>query len=432
MSSSDAPPQDSPPKSEPPLTEKRSLEARVRELEAKARTLDAINHLAASMLQPQSDVNEILWDVAQGVVAHLGLEDCVIYLFDERREFLVQRAAFGPKNPREREILSPILIKPGTGIVGTVAVTGRAELICDTRLDPRYIQDDQQRLSELAVPLFSQGQVIGVLDSEHSRLGFFTQEHLHTLTTVASMMAARVTRAQLDEQLREANRLLEARIAERTQALSEATQRSERLLLSILPHPIVERLKRGDQAIAERYEEVTVLFADLVDFTRWSTQLPPEHVVEILGQVFTEFDRLTERHGLEKIKTIGDSYMVVAGLPAPRPDHREIMATMALQMVEGIRRLNQVLGAPLDVRIGMHSGPVVAGIIGTRKLAYDLWGDTVNVASRLESHGVAGRIHVGEATWLALRDRFTFEPRGEIEVKSLGRVKTWFLTGLHE
>ncbi len=432
MSSSDAPPQDSLVESEPPPAEKRSLEERVRELEAKARTLDAINHLAASMLQPQSDVDEILWDVAQGVVAHLGLEDCVIYLFDERREFLVQRAAFGPKNPREREILSPIRIQPGTGIVGTVAITGQAEIISDTRKDPRYIQDDQQRLSELAVPLFSQGQVIGVLDSEHSQEGFFTKEHLHLLTTVASMMAARVTRAQLDQQLRDANRLLEARIAERTRELSDATQRSDRLLHNILPHPIVERLKRGDQAIAERYEDVTVLFADLVDFTRWSMQLPPEHVVEILGQVFTEFDALTEHHGLEKIKTVGDAYMVVAGLPAPRPDHREIMATMALQMVEGIQRLNRVLGTSLDVRIGMHSGPVVAGIIGTRKFAYDLWGDTVNVASRLESHGMAGRIHVAEPTWQALRERFTFEPRGEIELKSLGRVKTWFLTGHRE
>lgn len=432
MPSSDSPPPNSPVESEPLLTEKRSLQERVRELEAKARTLDAINHLAASMLQPQSDVDEILWDVVQGVVAHLGLEDCVIYLFDERRELLVQRAAFGPKNPREREILAPILIKPGAGIVGTVAVTGQAEIIHDTRLDPRYIPDDQQRLSELAVPLFSQGQVIGVLDSEHSQVGFFTQEHLHTFTTVASMMAARVTRAQLDAQLREANRLLEARIAERTQALSEATQRSERLLLNILPHSIVERLKRGDQTIAERYDEVTVLFADLVDFTRWSAQVAPEHVVEILGQVFTEFDALTERHGLEKIKTIGDAYMVVAGLPSPRADHRQIMATMALQMLEGIHRLNQVLGTSLNVRIGLHSGPVIAGIIGTRKFAYDLWGDTVNVASRLESHGVAGRIHVTEATWLALRDRFTFEPRGEVDIKSIGTVKTWFLMGCRE
>lgn len=426
-------PPDSPElETEPLLAEKRALERRVRELEAKARSLDVVNRLAASLLQPQTDVNDILWDVAQGTVAHLGLEDCVIYLFDEQREHLVQRAAFGPKNPREREILAPIRIKPGTGIVGTVALTGVAEIISDTRKDSRYIQDDEQRLSELALPILSHGQVIGVLDSEHSQEGFFTEEHLHILTTVASMMAARVTEAQLDAQLRDANRLLEARIAERTRELSEATQRSEQLLRNILPYPIVERLKRGEQAIAERFEDVTVLFADLVDFTRWSMTLPPEQVVEILSQVFTEFDALTERHGLEKIKTIGDAYMVVAGVPAARADHREVMARMALQMMEAIQRLNQVLGTSLDVRIGMHSGPVIAGIIGTRKFAYDLWGDTVNLASRLESHGVAGRIHVAEATWLALRDRFRFEPREEIEMKSIGRAKTWFLTGSRE
>jgi class 3 adenylate cyclase/putative methionine-R-sulfoxide reductase with GAF domain len=407
----------------------RALEQRVRELEAKARTLDVINQLAASLLHDQPNVDDILWDVAQGVVAHLGLEDCVIYLFDERREYLLQRAAFGPKNPREREILSPIRVKPGTGIVGTVAMTGKAELICDTRKDPRYIQDDQPRLSELAIPIFFRNEVIGVIDSEHTQESFFTREHLHILTTVASMTAARVSQALLEEQLRDVNRYLEDRIAERTRELSEATRRSEQLLLNVLPQTIAERLKRGEQAIAERYEDVTVLFADLVDFTRWSQQLPPEHTVEILGQVFTEFDALTERYGLEKIKTIGDAYMVVAGVPTPRADHQEAMAHMALQILETIRRLNRVLGTSLDVRVGMHSGPVIAGIIGTRKFAYDLWGDTVNMASRLEAHGAAGRIHVGESTWQTLGERFTFEPRGEIEVKSMGRVKTWFLTG---
>ena len=413
----------------PREAEHRALEQRVRELEAKARSLDVINQLAASLLHEQTSVDDTLWDVAQGAVAHLGLEDCVIYLFDERREYLVQRAAFGPKNPREREILDPIRVKPGTGIVGTVALTGKAELIADTRKDPRYIQDDQQRLSELAIPLFFRNEVIGVLDSEHSQERFFTQEHLHILTTVASMTAARVSQVLLEEQLRDANRYLEDRIAARTRELSEAIGRSEQLLLNVLPHTIAERLKRGEHAIAERFENVTVLFADLVDFSRWSIQLPPEHIVEILGQVFTEFDALTERHGLEKIKTIGDAYMVVSGVPSPRADHQEAMAAMALQMLEAIRRLNRVLGTSMDVRVGMHSGPVIAGIIGTRKFAYDLWGETVNLASRLEAHGAAGRIHVSESTWQGLCDRFTFEPRGEIEVKSIGRVKTWFLTG---
>lgn len=529
--------------SEAPALEQRcqALERRCRELEAKARSLDVITNLAASLLKLQTDIDDILWDVANGTVAHLGLEDCVIYLLDEERQHLVQRAAHGPKNPREREILDPIRIPLGRGIVGTVAATGRPELIPDTRKDPRYIQDDQMRLSELAVPLFVREQVIGVLDSEHSQEGFFTEEHLHVLTTIASMTASRISRALLDEQLQDVRRLtdsiiesaldaivtvdargrvigfnqaarsifrceasdallqplarfipgydaahpplglvaltgvradgtqfpvevsasrvagrrellttlilrdiserlrvqrqieelnqgLELRIAERTRELSEASHRSERLLLNVLPQPIAERLKRGERTIAERFEDVTVLFADLVGFTRWAGPIPPEEVVRVLGQVFTTFDALTERHGLEKIKTIGDAYMVVAGVPTPREDHREAMAHMALEMLEAVKRLSGE-GLALDVRVGLHSGPVVAGIIGTRKFAYDLWGDTVNMASRLESHGLPGHVHVSEPTYLALRERFDFEPRGEVDIKSIGPVRTWLLTG---
>ena len=405
-----------------------ALLQRCRDLERKAHSLDVINRLAASLLLANTDIDDILWDVANGAVAHLGLEDCVIYLLDENREYLVQRAAYGPKNPKEREILAPIRIRLGQGIVGTVAQTGIPELIHDTRLDPRYIADDQARLSELAVPLFSEKQVIGVLDSEHSCLSFFTEEHFHILTTIASMTAARVNRAHLDAKLRELNQNLETKIAERTQELTEAHQQSERLLLNVLPQPIAERLKRGERALAERFDAVTVLFADLVGFTAWSATLSPEEVVNRLGRVFTEFDALTERHGLEKIKTIGDAYMVVAGLPTRRQDHAQAMALLALDMVRKVEELREQMHMPeLAVRIGMHSGPVVAGIIGTHKFAYDLWGDTVNMASRLESHGLPGCTQVAESTYRELAPYFQFEPRGELNMKSIGPVKTWFL-----
>lgn len=423
------PPQPERPETREALEERcLALEQRCLALERKAHSLDVINRLASSLLLAHTDIDDILWDVANGTVAHLGLEDCVIYLLDEQRQYLVQRAAYGPKNPQAREILAPIRIPVGQGIVGTVAATGLPELIRDTRLDSRYIPDDKPRLSELAVPLFFQRHVIGVLDSEHSQEGFFTEEHLHILTTIASMTAARVSRALLDAQLRELNQSLEARIVERTRELSEAHRQSERLLLNVLPQPIAERLKQGERALAERFEAVTVLFADLVGFTSWAATLPPEQVVARLAHIFTAFDALTERHGLEKIKTIGDAYMVVAGVPTPREDHAEAMATMALDMLQEVERLRQELGMPeLAVRIGLHSGPVVAGIIGTHKFAYDLWGDTVNMASRLESHGLPGRIQVSEPTWRVLRERFHFEPRGEVEIKSLGRVRTWLL-----
>ena len=301
--------------------------------------------------------------------------------------------------------------------------------IPDTRLDPRYICDDQPRLSELALPILLEGRVIGVIDSEHSQPGFFTAVHREILTTIASMTASRVSRALLDDDLRRAHQELEQKITERTRELSVAIERAEGLLLNTLPAPIARRLQAGEQVIAERFDEVTVLFADIVGFTPLAAAMSPEAVVRLLGRVFTEFDNLSDTLGLEKIKTIGDAYMVVAGVPTPRTDHREAMAEMALGILRAVERVNLVLGTHLAVRIGMFSGSVVAGIIGARKFAYDLWGATVNVASRMESQGVRGKIHVHESTYLALRGRYRFERRGIIEVKGLGAMPTYFLLG---
>jgi class 3 adenylate cyclase len=198
-------------------------------------------------------------------------------------------------------------------------------------------------------------------------------------------------------------------------------RRSERLLLNVLPAPIAARLKQHEEVIADRFDEATVLFADIVDFTPRSAALPPERVVELLDEVFTAFDRMAEERGLEKIKTIGDAYMVAGGIPEPRPDHVLAVAQMGLAM---IRATDGV-----ELRIGIDSGPVVAGVIGRRRFIYDLWGDTVNTASRMESHGVPGRIQVTERVMRRLEDRFVFEPRGMIEVKGKGPMPTWFLLG---
>jgi adenylate cyclase len=212
-------------------------------------------------------------------------------------------------------------------------------------------------------------------------------------------------------------------------ARDAALARSERLLLDILPEPIAERLKHEPGLIAETYADVTVLFADLVDFTPFAERTPPERVVSVLDTVFSAFDGLAERHGLEKIKTIGDAYMVVGGLPKPRPDHAAAMAEMALEMHDALRVLGGSLGLELAIRVGMASGPVIAGVIGRRKFIYDLWGDTVNTAARMETHGLPGRVQVTRATYERLRDRYAFEERGEIEVKGKGRVRTYLLLG---
>jgi class 3 adenylate cyclase len=212
-------------------------------------------------------------------------------------------------------------------------------------------------------------------------------------------------------------------------AVELANRENERLLLAILPPSVAERLRSGETSIADSFEEMTVLFADLVGFTELSSRLTAVEVVRVLNQVFSLYDELADRHGLEKIKTIGDAYMAVGGV-APDPngrDHAEAVAETALEMVQGTERLAAEAGYDLAVRVGVHVGPTVAGVIGMRKFIYDVWGDAVNKASRMESSGVPGRVQVTEDTYRRLRGAFAFERRGEIDVKGLGRVTTYLL-----
>jgi adenylate cyclase len=207
-----------------------------------------------------------------------------------------------------------------------------------------------------------------------------------------------------------------------------AQERSERLLLNVLPAPIAARLKMAAGWIADGFDDATVLFADIEGFTGLSERLPPGRVVGILDEVFTAFDELAAERGLEKIKTIGDAYMVAAGIPLPRPDHAESVADMALAMQDRCRQPGR--GWPeLALRIGIDTGPVVAGVIGRSKFIYDLWGDTVNTASRMESHGVPGQIQVTERAFLRLKDRFEFRDRGTVNVKGKGPMRTYLLVG---
>ncbi|MBN1368009.1 MAG: response regulator [Dehalococcoidales bacterium] len=204
-------------------------------------------------------------------------------------------------------------------------------------------------------------------------------------------------------------------------------KKSERLLLNILPRPIIERLKEEEGVIADYFAEATVLFADLAGFTSFSTRNSPKSVVRKLNAVFSTFDELVEKNGLEKIKTIGDGYMVAGGIPVPRQDHAEATASLALGIRAEMARINEGDPNPLLVRIGIHSGPVVAGIIGTKKFAYDLWGDTVNTASRLESNGIPGNILVSEKTYFLLRDNYLLRPHGRLNLKGKGEEMTYIL-----
>jgi adenylate cyclase len=215
---------------------------------------------------------------------------------------------------------------------------------------------------------------------------------------------------------------------EKHRLLQLEQEKSERLLLNILPKPVAERLKQGQQVIADDFPSVTVLFADIVDFTALAARMPAQDVVALLNAVFSRFDWLAERHGLEKIKTIGDAYMVVGGLPTPCPGHAQAVAAFALDVLQ-ILQGDEHTSRLLRVRIGMHTGPVVAGVIGTKKFIYDLWGDTVNTASRMQMVSNPNTIQVSEATYQHLKDTFVLEERGVIPVKGKGDMRVYYLLG---
>ncbi|MEG3842564.1 adenylate/guanylate cyclase domain-containing protein [Microcoleus sp. herbarium14] len=253
------------------------------------------------------------------------------------------------------------------------------------------------------------------------------------LARVANQLTIQSQQKLLQEQTKQLEELvgrLQNEIKERQGAelaLRLAQKKSDHLLLNILPAAIVENLKKGEGSPAERFESATVLFADLVDFTSLAARISPLELVNLLNQIFSKFDQLTEKHGLEKIKTSGDAYMVAGGLPVPRADHVEAIANMALDMQESIAHFKTDTGEPFQIRIGINTGPVVAGVIGTKKFTYDLWGDTVNVASRMESQGLPGYIQVTTAIYDLLKDRYVFEERGAIEVKGKGETIAYWL-----
>jgi len=212
-------------------------------------------------------------------------------------------------------------------------------------------------------------------------------------------------------------------------ALRTEQEKAERLLLNILPKPIAEKLKQNQHLVAERFESVTVLFADIVGFTEIAARISATELVAILNQIFSTFDQLADQYGLEKIKTIGDAYMVVGGLPMPCSDHMTAIADMALAMRSEIKNFKTDEGIPFQLRIGISTGAIVAGVIGLKKFSYDLWGDVVNVASRMESHSKPGHIQVTETVYNHLKEQYCFQRRGPLNIKGRGEMVTYFLTG---
>jgi PAS domain S-box-containing protein len=303
----------------------------------------------------------------------------------------------------------------GTSLVGRVWEQKRPIWVADVSRNLQFTHREQARNIFLNTaflsPLEVDGEAVGVLALLCQDVRSRDPDMMQMLETLSSQIGQFVRRKRAET------------------ALRHEQQRTEGLLRNILPEEIAERLKREPSTIADYYEDVTVLFADIVGFTRMSSQVGPHELVRRLNQIFSAFDELSETHGLEKIKTIGDAYMVVGGLPTPREDHASAIAAMALDMQVAIELFNQTSETSISIRIGIHSGPVIAGVIGIKKFIYDLWGDTVNIASRLESHGIAGQIQVSEATRDRVGTQYVFSERGEIDLKGRGSMRTFFLIG---
>jgi adenylate cyclase len=270
------------------------------------------------------------------------------------------------------------------------------------------------------------GEIIGILLLEHTDIEhLWIEEEISFASSLADLLA-------LGMEAQERRRAEES--------LRVEQKKSERLLLNVLPQEIAERLKNvqsktklhlktSGTIIADSFEEVTVLFADIVNFTEYAASISASELVNVLNEIFSEFDHLVEQYDLEKIKTIGDSYMVVGGLPIPSKDHAEAIAEMALQMQTVIQKFKRTDGTNFSLRIGIHTGQAIAGVIGTKKFIYDLWGDTVNVASRMESYGVAGCTQVTEATYQLLKDKYHLDQRSAINIKGKGEMITYLLKG---
>ncbi len=365
-----------------------------------------------------------------------------------RREALLH-AAILVVDDRESNVLLLARMLAGAGYDRVTTTTDPAA-VCDLHFDNRY----DLILLDLQMPGMDGFAVMeGLKDVEmdgYLPVLVITAQPEHKLRALQAGARDFVSKPfDLPEVLARVRNLLEVRLLhlETKRLYAEVVRQrhaSERLLLNVLPASIAERLKGREEGlpeeiaagftgvIADAYSDVTVIFADIVDFTKFCEGVSVKTLIEVLNDIFSRFDRIAERYGLEKIKTIGDCYMVAAGLPVPMADHCERAANMALDMIEAMHRFNEEHPYPLQVRIGIDSGAAMAGVIGRSKFLYDLWGDVVNTASRMESHGVPGRIQVTQVAWRCLRDAFVLEERGTIEVKGKGPMKTWFLDGRKE
>ncbi len=328
-----------------------------------------------------------------------------------RQNIWKKREADFPKLSKVKEVY----FSPGEGWLGKIWTENTPQWIDDYQSNlPTVSQElgrNEKIKSMVGFPVSSEEDQMGIITLFSQETQPIDEELLQTFGGVGKHLCQFIKRKQIEI------------------ALFYQKKQTEKLLHNILPVRIAELLKQTSGAIAEHFEQVTVLFADIVGFTQLSAEQNASDLVSLLNKIFSKFDQITEDYDLEKIKTIGDAYMVVGGLPTPRHDHAEAIADMALKMQEAITQLNQEMNSNFQIRIGINTGPVVAGVIGKKKFSYDLWGDTVNTASRMESHGIPGQIQVSQTTYDALKLHYHLQPRGKIEIKGKGEMDTYLLTG---
>lgn len=326
-----------------------------------------------------------------------------------RREYIWMSRAI----PDSMSITQPLITSPTGGLLGQIWTSRSLEWMSDitAELSSSIVPIADLR-SAFGFPIQDDEQILGVIIFYSYDRHPPDPELMQVMTAMGNQLGQFIKRKQAEA------------------ALRQEQEKSEKLLLNILPEPIAERLKHEHQIIAEDFAEVSVLFADIVGFTQLSSSIPPITLLNLLNQIFSLFDELCEHHRLEKIKTIGDAYMVVGGLPRSHLNPAHAIARMALDMQGAIAQFRDQTGQAFNMRIGINTGPVVAGVIGLKKFSYDLWGDTVNIASRMESQGIPGCIQVTAATYEKLKDTFELEQRGMIDVKGRGKMATYFLTGV--
>lgn len=386
----------------------------------------AVLHQTTLQLLKSRDVTSLLNIIVTQAAEFVGASYGIIFLSEGDDMVLGAAVSNFELHVGDREK------KPGAGVLGQVWQSMRPVVINDYREweghDPSYLKWNLRAMA--GVPIIGREGPLGVLEVARTEedMRSFTGQEVEMFVQFAALASLVLDNAQLyakaQDEISERKKAEEA-LAQAKALVELEREKADALLLNILPQEIAARLKENDDLlIADRFEQASILFADVVNFTPLSATLAPEELVELLDEIFSHFDLLTEQHGLEKVKTIGDCYMAVAGVPRPMPDHARAIVLLALEFQSYVAS-RAFQGQNIQIRIGINSGPVVAGVIGSKKFAYDIWGDTVNTASRMEAHGVAGTVQITESTYDHIKDQFVCEPRGSVYVKGKGEMPVW-------